>query len=78
VAILKSLVGDYREEHLFTFRQSLNSYRHYHELIQEIDLQVKQMVLRLPSKIAAGEKPPQGDKIRMRLFPSHESADGRS
>jgi transposase len=62
--IMKSLVGDYREEHLFTLRQSLKSYRHYQELIQEIDLQVKQMVLRLPSKIAAGEKPPKGDKIR--------------
>jgi hypothetical protein len=76
--ILKSLVGDYCEEHLFTLRQSLKSYRHYRELIQEIDLQVKQMMLRLLSKIAAGEKPPQGDNIRRRLFPSHESADGRS
>jgi len=62
--IMKSLVGDYREEHLFTLRQSLKSYRHYQELIQEVDLQVKQMVQRLPSKIAAGEKPPKGDKIR--------------
>ena len=26
---MKSLVGDYREEHLFTLRQSLESYRHY-------------------------------------------------
>jgi transposase len=62
--IIKSLVGDYREEHLFTLRQSLKSYRHYQELIQEVDLQVKQMLQRLPSKIADGEKPPKGDKIR--------------
>jgi hypothetical protein len=27
--IIKSLVGDYREEHLFTLGQSLKSYRHY-------------------------------------------------
>ena len=62
--IMKSLVGYYREEHLFTLRQSLQSYRHYQELIQEVDLQVKQMMQRLPSKIADGEKPPNGDKIR--------------
>ena len=62
--IIKSLVGDYREEHLFTLRQSLKSYRHYQELIQEVDLQVKQMLQRLPSKTAAGDEPPKGDKIR--------------
>jgi transposase len=62
--IMKSLVGDYREEHLFTLRQSLKSYRHYQELIQEVDLQVKQMLQRLPSKTAHGNEPPKGDKIR--------------
>jgi len=30
--IMKSLVGDYREEHLFTLRQSLKAYRYYQEL----------------------------------------------
>jgi transposase len=62
--IMKSLVGDYREEHLFALRQSLRSYRHYQELIQEVDVQVKQMMQRLPSKVADGEKPPQGNKPR--------------
>lgn len=42
--IMKSLVGDYREEHLFTLRQSLQSYRHYQHLTQEVDGQVKQMM----------------------------------
>jgi transposase len=62
--IMKSLVGDYRQEHLFALRQSLRSYRHYQELIQEVDAQVKQMMQRLPSKVADGEKPPKGDKHR--------------
>jgi len=57
--IMKSLVGDYREEHLFTLDQSRKSYRHYQQMIQEVDLQVKQMVQRLPSKVADGEKPPK-------------------
>ena len=55
--IMKSLVGDYREEHLFTLRQSLQSYRHYQRLIQEIDAQVKQMMRRLPGRVDIGEKP---------------------
>jgi transposase len=57
--IMKSLVGDYREEHLFTLGQSLKSYRHYQQMIQEVDLQVKQMVQRLPSKVGNGQKPPK-------------------
>jgi transposase len=54
--IMKSLVGDYREEHLFTLRQSLETYRHYQRLIHEVDVQVKQMMRRLPAKIDS-EKP---------------------
>jgi transposase len=62
--IMKSLVGDYREEHMFTLRQSLKSYRHYQELILEVDLQVKQMMQRLPSKTVADHMPPKGGKTR--------------
>jgi len=39
--IAKALVGDYRPEHLFTLRQSLEAYRHYQRLIEECDLQVQ-------------------------------------
>lgn len=67
--IMKSLVGDYREEHLFTLRQSLKAYRYYQELIQEVDLRVKQMMQRLPSIVADGEKPPTGGKPRPRKTP---------
>jgi len=62
--IMKSLVGDYRQEHLFALRQSLRSYRHYQELIQEVDAQVKQMMLRLPSKVADGKRPQNPAKSR--------------
>jgi len=55
--IMKSLVGDYREEHLFALWQSLMSYRHYQKLIQDVDAQVKQMMHRLPAKIDIGERP---------------------
>jgi transposase len=59
--IMKSLVGDYREEHLFTLRQSLESYRHYQRLIQEVDIQVKQMMRQLSGRvdITAKALPPE-------------------
>jgi transposase len=57
--IMKSLVGDYREEHIFTLRQSLKSYRHYQGMIEEVDGKVKEMMQRLPSRVAEGGKPPK-------------------
>jgi len=40
--IAKSLVGDYRPEHLFTLRQSLAAYHHYGKLIDECDREIRQ------------------------------------
>ncbi len=31
--VIKSLVGNYRSEHLFTLRQSLEAYRHYQKML---------------------------------------------
>ena len=39
--IAKSLVGDYRPEHLFTLRQSLAAYRSYQQLIQDCDREIR-------------------------------------
>jgi hypothetical protein len=57
--IMKSLVGDYREEHICTLGQSLKCYRHYQNMIEEVDHRVKGMMQRLPSKVTDGQKPPQ-------------------
>jgi transposase len=40
--IAKSLVGDYRPEHLFTLRQSLAAYRSYQKLIDDCDREIRQ------------------------------------
>jgi transposase len=40
--IAKSLVGDYRPEHLFTLRQSLAAYRNYQKLIEECDREIRE------------------------------------
>jgi transposase len=55
--IAKSLVGDYREEHLFVLRQSLEGYRTYQRMIEAVDVEVKRRMLSLPSKVDAVEKP---------------------
>lgn len=39
--IAKSLVGDYRPEHLFTLRQSLTAYRSYQKLIDDCDREIR-------------------------------------
>jgi transposase len=55
--IVKSLVGDYREEHLYVLRQSLECYRTYKKLIQDLDVKVKHRMGRLPSKVDTAAKP---------------------
>jgi transposase len=42
--IAKSLVGDYRREHLFTLRQSVVAYRHYQQLLAACDVEIEQML----------------------------------
>jgi transposase len=39
--IAKSLVGDYRVEHLFTLRQSLAAYRSYQKMIDDCDNEIR-------------------------------------
>jgi transposase len=55
--IVKSLVGDYREEHLYVLRQSLECYRMYQKLIQDLDVKVKHSMGRLPAKVDPAAKP---------------------
>lgn len=54
---MKSLVGDYRDEHLFALRRSLVAYRHYQRLIAEVDEKVKQLLAELPAKVDPTEEP---------------------
>jgi transposase len=42
--IAKSLVGDYRREHLFTLRQSMVAYRNYQKQMADIDVEIEQML----------------------------------
>jgi transposase len=55
--IVKSLVGDYRPEHLFTLRQSLAAYRSYQELIDECDREIRQRLHDFQPPHPAAETP---------------------
>src|SRR5260370_6946988 len=55
--IAKSLVGDYRREHLFTLRQSLTAYRHYQGLIGACDREIDQYLETFDSKANRPEQP---------------------
>jgi transposase len=42
--VTKSLVGDYRSEHIFTLKQSLTAYRYYQQLIADCDREIQQRI----------------------------------
>src|SRR2546422_305366 len=42
--VKKSLVGDYRPEHIFTLKQSVTAYRQYQQLIADCDREIQQRV----------------------------------
>ena len=48
--VTKSLVGDYRPEHIFTLKQSLTAYRHYQLLIADCDHEVQRRVQTFQAK----------------------------
>jgi len=54
--VAKSLVGDYRREHLFTLGQSLEAFRHYQHLITACDTEIEQYLEAFESKV----DPPEG------------------
>jgi len=47
--VAEALEGDYRPEHLFTLKQSLDGYRYYQKLIAELDREIERWMQVLPS-----------------------------
>jgi transposase len=47
--VAQALVGDYRPEHLFTLKQSLDGYRYYQKLIAELDDEIARLMHTLPN-----------------------------
>jgi transposase len=62
--VAKSLVGDYRPEHLFTLRQSLEAWRYHRKLIADCDDEVQRHLAQFASKADPKEKPlPRARKV---------------
>src|SRR5258705_12366815 len=66
--VAQALVGDYRPEHLFTLKQSLEGYRYYQNLILGLDQETARLMEGLPRgpehpmppRTKATAHPPQG------------------
>jgi transposase len=69
-AIVAALEGDYRAEHLFTLRQSLECYRHYQNRIDECDRELRKMLDQFEDEVGSQAPPPPARK-KMRT-PSDE------
>src|ERR1017187_7359731 len=63
--VSKSLEGDYRVEHLFALRQSLDAYRFYQRLMAEADQELELRMQELPRAEGTPEKRPLGTKKRI-------------
>lgn len=55
--VRKSLVGDYRPEHIFTLKQSQTAYRYYQQLIADCDREIQQRIETFQSKDADPSAP---------------------
>jgi transposase len=76
--VAKSLVGDYRPEHLFTLKSALGLYRGYRQELLECDGEIERMLAGFESKapLAAQPSPEPGSKPRkaQRNAPSFDVA----
>ena len=78
--VAKSLVGDYRPEHLFTLRQSLEAWRYHRKLIAECDDEVQRHLGQFASKVDPKQKPlPRPKKVSSsKVYSSHPDYDLRT
>jgi len=60
--VAKALEGDYRSEHLFTLKQSLDGYRYYQKLIAELDREIARLMQILPSPRGGSQPIPSRTK----------------
>jgi transposase len=60
--VAKSLEGDYRPEHIFALRQSLEAYRYYQQLVLETDQEIHRQMIELEAADRALAKMPKRTK----------------
>jgi len=60
--ILKSLVGNWRPEHLFTLKQSRQMYGHYQEQISACDKEIEKLLVAFQPRVDPQQKPLPPDR----------------
>jgi transposase len=70
--MVEALTGDYRDEHLFTLKQSLAAYRQYQKLMKACDLEIEQQLQRFDAKVDLKAKPLAPPKVRRKKLFSNE------
>jgi transposase len=60
--IRKSLVGNWRPEHLFTLKQSRQMYQHYQEQITACDEEIEKLLVAFQPRVDPNEKPLPPDR----------------
>jgi transposase len=74
--IRKSLVGNWRFEHLFTLRQSRELYRTYQQRIVECDLEVEKLLPTFEPRVDPAEKPLPRDRKQNRAGNKRRKKNG--
>jgi transposase len=64
--IRKSLEGNWRQEHLVTFRQSRDSFRHYQKQILGCDEEIEKLLLAFSPRVDPAERPLPANRKRTR------------
>jgi transposase len=62
--VRKSLVGNWRAEHLFTLQQSRKSYQHYQQQITDCDEEIEKLLVAFEAQIDPAERPLPPDRKR--------------
>ena len=74
--IRKSLVGNWRPEHLFTLKQSRELYRTYQQRIVECDLEIERRLPNFVPRVDPAEKPLPPDQKRNRAGKKRRRKNG--
>lgn len=75
--VMKSLVGDYRREHLFTLHQSLTAWQNYQRLIAECDCEIEQQLKTFDASIDTSANPLAPVGVRRNRFHNEPNFDLR-
>ncbi|WP_321413267.1 hypothetical protein [uncultured Desulfobacter sp.] len=71
--IVKSLTGDFRAEHLFTLKQSVQSYRNYRQMVHDCDVEIEKHLKKFESRIDSDKLPDPPKKQTRKKIKQNES-----